>query len=281
MRVVKSPREISRILDRLKRGGRKIGLVPTMGCLHEGHFSLIRRAKKENDKVVVSIFVNPKQFAPKEDYKKYPRDLRRDAVLARRAGCDIIFCPGQADMYPDGYAAYVAVRNLSSRMCGISRPTHFEGVSTVCAKLFNIIRPDTAYFGQKDFQQALIIKRMVEDLNMGFKVKVLPIIRQKSGLAMSSRNKYLKPHEKKNAAVIFQSLMKAKGLIKAGARDASKIKAVMRRMILGRPGIRIDYIAIADPCTLVEKKRIDSNVLIALAVWVGRTRLIDNILVDV
>lgn len=281
MRVVKSPKKMSEVSAKLKRKGKTIGFVPTMGYLHEGHLSLIRKARRENDVVVVSIFVNPIQFGPKEDYKRYPRDLKRDLKLADAERTDIIFYPDVRQMYPHGYASSVNVRDLTSVMCGLSRPSHFEGVTTVCMKLFNIVRPDIAYFGQKDYQQAIVIKRMVEDLNMGFKIKILPIIREKSGLAVSSRNEYLTPEQRKDATVLYKSLKEAKGLIRSGEKNAAKIKIIMRRMISKKDVIGIDYITIADPKTLKEHKKITSRVLVALAVRAGKTRLIDNVLVNV
>lgn len=281
MKVVKSPKKMAEITAGLKRKGKTIGFVPTMGYLHRGHLSLIRRAGRENDVVVVSIFVNPIQFGPGEDYKRYPRSLKRDLKLARQEGCDIIFYPQARQMYPRQFATNVVVKNLTSVMCGLSRPGHFEGVTTVCTKLFNIVRPHTAYFGQKDYQQAVVIKRMAEDLNMGFKIKMLPIIREGSGLAMSSRNEYLSPEQKKDAAILYQSLKEAEGLIRSGKESPAKIKAIMRRMILKKDDIRTDYITMADPRTLKERKRITSRVLVALAARVGKTRLIDNVLVNV
>lgn len=281
MRVVKSPKKMSDVSARLRKGGQSIGFVPTMGYLHQGHLSLIRRAGRENDVVVVSIFVNPIQFGPGEDYKRYPRNLKRDLKLAEAGGCDIIFYPEARQMYPRQFATNVIVKNLTSVMCGLSRPGHFEGVTTVCTKLFNIVRPHTAYFGQKDYQQAVVIKRMAEDLNMGFKIKVSPIIRERNGLAMSSRNEYLNPGQRKDAAVLYQSLKEAEGLIRSGEENPAKIKAIMRRMILKKDDIRIDYITMADPRTLKERKRITSRVLVALAARVGKTRLVDNVLIDV
>lgn len=266
------------ISSRLKKAGNSIGFVPTMGCLHEGHLSLMRKARRENDALVISIFVNPKQFGPGEDYRQYPRDLRRDEALAGKAGVDIIFHPRAADMYPEGHETSVTVGDLARVMCGASRPAHFEGVCTVCAKLFNIIKPDTAYFGQKDYQQAVIIRRMVEDLNMGVKLKVLPTVREESGLARSSRNSYLSRPQRENAALLYASLKKARSLISAGCKNASDIKKAMRNIISREPGIRIDYISIADPYTLKEKKSVTSKVIIALAARAGKTRLIDNIL---
>jgi len=271
---------MARISSGLRRKGKSIGLVPTMGYLHEGHLSLIRKARKENDIVVVSIFVNPIQFGPKEDYRRYPRDIKRDNRLAKKEDTDIIYFPSVAGMYQSGYDTFVDVEDLGAVMCGASRPGHFKGVCTVCSKLFNIVRPDVAYFGQKDYQQAQIIKRMVEDLNVDLRIKVLPIVREKDGLAISSRNKYLLPEEKKDALTLYESLKEARRLIRDGRRDPSYIKRIMRSMISRRKTTRIDYITIADPKTLRPKVRIDNRVLVALAVKVGRTRLIDNILVS-
>jgi len=280
MKVVKNSKEMLRISSRIKESGKTIGFVPTMGYLHEGHISLIRRARRDNDLVVVSIFVNPIQFGPNEDYKKYPRNLRQDRKIARDKGCDIIFCPDAKQIYPKGYATRVKVSGLTSYMCGASRPGHFEGVTTVCAKLFNIVRPDIAYFGQKDYQQAVVITRMVKDLNMGLKIKTMPIVRERGGLAMSSRNEYLSPQQRRDAAALYESLKEAKKLIRSGCRESAGIKAAMRRMISKKPGIHIDYITIADPETLRSQNRLGAKSLIALAARIGRTRLIDNVLVD-
>ncbi|MFC1807410.1 pantoate--beta-alanine ligase [Candidatus Omnitrophota bacterium] len=280
MKVVKTISKISSFIRAQKRAGLSVGFVPTMGYLHEGHLSLIRKAREDNDVVVVSIFVNPAQFGPGEDYKKYPRKLNRDTKLAKSAGCGIIFCPSTKVMYPEGYQTHVEVSDLTSGLCGISRPEHFKGVATVCTKLFNIVRPDIAYFGQKDYQQALIIRRMVDDLNMGLKIRVLPIVREDSGLAMSSRNKYLSNKERQDAAIIHRSLKEAKALIQSGERISSKIKSAIARNINSKDGFLTEYVALVDPDTLEERKRISSKVLIAVAVKVGRTRLIDNIIVN-
>jgi len=278
MKLIRSSGRITSALKEFLKKGKIIGFVPTMGALHEGHISLIRKAKKENDIVVVSIFINPTQFAPDEDYKKYPREIRRDREKAKKAGCDILFYPEAGSIYPKGYNTYVKVYGASTLMCGKSRPGHFNGVATICAKLFNIITPDTVYFGQKDYQQGLIIKNMVNDLNMDLKIKILPIVREKSGIALSSRNRYLLPAQREDAKLLYQALKKARKIIKAGERDASRIRSVMRK-ILNKPGMDIDYISIASPDTLKEKRRIDEKVLIALAVRIGKTRLIDNIVV--
>jgi len=281
VKTVRSPKEITSISRGLRKKGKSVGFVPTMGCLHEGHLSLIKKARSENDIVVVSIFINPTQFGPKEDFKKYPRNIKRDSRLAKSAGCDIIFYPDTKFMYPKGCSTFVEVEGLAEFMCGASRPTHFRGVTTVCSKLFNIVEPDIAYFGQKDYQQAIMIKKMVSDLNMDPKIKLLPIIREKSGLAMSSRNNYLTELQKKDAAVLYQALKKAKAMIRSGQKHTYRIKAVMESMILKKENFKVDYITIADPDTLKEKNKIDSKVLVALAVRLNRTRLIDNMLISV
>ncbi len=278
MKTVRSINSIRTLLETPRKRGRRIGFVPTMGAFHKGHISLIEKADKENDIVVVSVFVNPAQFGPKEDYARYPREIKQDRQKAKNAGCDILFYPDAVSMYPQGYKTYVEVDELSGLMCGKSRPGHFKGVATVCAKLFNIIMPDTAYFGKKDFQQAVIIKRMAGDLNMHLKIKMLPIVRQGSGLAMSSRNRYLSLKQKEDAALIYRSLKNAEKMIRSGVKDVSKIKSDIRSM-LRRPGIKIDYISIASPVTLKQVKFISGDTLIALAVKVGSTRLIDNVLV--
>lgn len=261
----------------LKKKGRIIGFVPTMGYLHEGHLSLIRLAKKKSDAVVVSIFVNPIQFGPKEDFKRYPRDLNRDTRLARKAGCDILFFPTQKQMYPERYSAYVNVEKLTETLEGIFRLGHFKGVTTVVAKLFNIIQPDLAFFGQKDAQQAVIIQKMVRDLNFNIKIVVGPTVREPSGLALSSRNIYLAEDEKKTAPVLFQALQKAHNLIEQGERNSSKIIHEMEKMILSKPKTIIDYIAITDSQTLEPLEKLSGEVLISMAVFVGSTRLIDNL----
>ena len=251
-----------------------------MGDFHEGHLSLIRRAKKENDIVVASIFVNPAQFGPNEDYKKYPRDIKGDAQKAMKVGCDILFCPDAGSIYPKGFSTYVEVCDASDIMCGKSRPGHFRGVATICTKLFSIITPDTAYFGQKDYQQAFIIKKMVRDLNIDINVKVLPIVRDRSGIALSSRNRYLTDLEMEDAKLLYKALKKARDLIMHGEDSVSKVRLAMKS-ILNKPNVCIDYIDIVCPDTLSKKRVVNSRVLVALAVKIGTTRLIDNILVNV
>lgn len=281
MKTIENISRMSTFVKMMKKEGKSIGLVPTMGYLHEGHASLLKAAKKHTDVVVMSIFVNPKQFGPNEDFEKYPRDLRRDEEMAREAGVDVIFYPSLEDMYPDDYATYVTVEMLTSKLCGESRPGHFSGVATVVTKLFNIVRPDVAYFGQKDLQQALMIKKMVEDLNMGIEIKMMPIVREKSGLAMSSRNIYLSENQKKDAVILYQSLKTAEALVKEGETDAKKIIKTIEEMIKSKPSARIDYAVIVDAKEMKSLRTISGEAVIALAVFFGNTRLIDNIIVSV
>jgi len=279
MRIVRSPKIMTEVLKKLKLKDRTIGFVPTMGALHEGHLSLIRKARRENDIVVVSIFVNPTQFGPKEDFKRYPRPIRKDIVSCRKEKVDFIFYPKVKDLYAQGFKTFVTVEQFSNILCGKSRAGHFRGVATVVTKLFNIVNPDIAYFGQKDAQQAIIIKRLVCDLNIPVKIKVMPIIREKDGLALSSRNIYLNQQERKDALVLSRSLNLAKDLLKEGERDAARIINSMRKLIKQRKPAKIDYISIVDPKDLKPVKRILNGCLIALAVWMGKTRLIDNIII--
>lgn len=280
MKIIYSIKEMSGWSRKMHRKGQTVGFVPTMGALHLGHLSLIRKARRENDKVVVSIFVNPAQFGPGEDYKRYPRNLKFDARLCRREGADAIFYPDARRMYPADYKTYVVVRDLSDCLCGKFRPGHFKGVATVVNKLFHIVNPDIAYFGQKDAQQAIIIKKTAEDLNLAVKIKVMPTIREKDGLAMSSRNAYLYKGQRKDAAVLYQALTLAKDLIRQGNRDSLDIIRRMRRLINRRRSARIQYISIVRPQDLKPADKIRDKVLIALAVFIGRTRLIDNIIVS-
>ncbi len=279
MKVVREPKELQKLSDKIRREGRRIGFVPTMGYLHQGHLSLIRRCKEKSDFVVVSIFVNPTQFGPGEDYDRYPRDFERDLKLLEEEKVDVVFHPDERAMYPEDYSTYVRVKGLTEVLCGRSRPGHFEGVTTVVAKLFNIVKPDIAIFGQKDAQQAFVIKRMVRDLNFDIEIDVAPIIREPDGLAMSSRNVYLSEEERKEATVLYESLKRAKEMIEGGERDAKKIIEEMERMISEKPRARIDYISIVETENLREVERIEGEVLIALAVWFGRARLIDNIII--
>ncbi len=240
---------------------------------------MIRRAKKECNFVVVSIFVNPTQFGPNEDYRRYPRPFRKDRILLEKEKVDLLFAPQAKTMYPKDFSTYVEEFSLSKVLCGLSRPGHFRGVCTVVAKLFNIVQPDIAYFGQKDYQQAQIIKRMVRDLNFPVQIKVLPIVRESDGLALSSRNSYLDSRQRQEASVLFKALELARSLILGGERSVSKIILAMERLILSQPHTRIDYIKIVSPRTLEELKYIEKKAWVALAVFIGDTRLIDNILV--
>ena len=257
-----------------------VGLVPTMGYLHEGHLSLVKQARSENSSVVVSIFVNPTQFGPKEDFESYPRDTRRDLAMLEKEQTDIVFMPSTGDMYPNPYHTWVEVDTITQRLEGASRPTHFRGVTTVCTKLFNIIKPDNAYFGQKDAQQAIVICKMATDLNMDLKVVTCPTLREDDGLAMSSRNTYLKPEERKAAAVIYQSLCLARQLWTQDERDAGKLRGQMRTLIEKQPLANIDYISIADNETLEELDEIKPPALVSLAVKIGKPRLLDNIVLE-
>ncbi len=280
MIVAKNVLKVRKEVSFRKREGKLIGFVPTMGALHEGHLSLVRRARRECGFVVVSIFVNPTQFGPAEDFRSYPRTFKQDCQLLKKEGVDLVFHPDVKTMYPVGFSTYVEEISLSRYLCGRSRPIHFKGVCTVVAKLFNIVEPDIAYFGQKDYQQAQIIKRMVRDLNFPVRIKVMPIVRERDGLALSSRNKYLEGEQRSEATVLYKSLIKGKQMINQGIRDASIVRREMVRVIKkSSPSSRIDYVSIVDPDTLEEVKKIKGKVLIALAVYVGRARLIDNMLV--
>lgn len=280
MKIIRSIRQMSKISDGIRRKSKTLGFVPTMGALHEGHLSLIRRAGKENNFVAVSIFVNPAQFGPEEDFKRYPRDLNNDARLCRRGGVDFIFYPQAKNMYPPGYKTYIEVGQLSRVLCGKFRPGHFKGVTTIVAKLFNIVAPTTAYFGQKDAQQAIIIKKMVEDLNIPVEIKIMPTIRDKDGLALSSRNIYLSPRERTQARVLFHVLSLAKNLIRKGEKRSSEVIRKMEELINKQKDTRLQYVAIVDIEGLKPIQKIRGKVLIALAVYIGKTRLIDNIIVN-
>lgn len=278
MKIITKPSSLQREIKKSKKQGKRIGFVPTMGAMHEGHLSLIRRARRENEIVVVSIFVNPIQFGPKEDYARYPRDLNRDAQLCREEKTDIIFYPDIKEMYPPGYKTYIVVEQLGDVLCGASRPGHFRGVATVVTKLFNIVSPNIAYFGQKDAQQAVIIKKLAYDLNMPVKIKIMPTLRQKDGLALSSRNVYLSDAEKKDALVLSQALKLAGELIKKGVRDTARITKEMKHLIGKKKTAKIDYVSIVDLENLRSLKKITGKCLVAVAVRIGRTRLIDNII---
>jgi len=278
VKLITSVSEIQKYVNDLRAQGKTIGFVPTMGFLHEGHLSLMRQARAENDIVIISIFVNPTQFGPQEDYDAYPRDLTRDCKLVMEVGVDAVFAPSVSEMYPEGYNTFVEVEGtLTKRLCGTSRPGHFRGVTTVVAKLFNLVKPHRAYFGQKDAQQLIVIQRMVNDLNFDIEIVPMPTIREHDGLAMSSRNKNLNKEERQSALVLYKSLNMAMDMINTGERDAAKIRAEMQRLIEAEKNAKIDYISIVDAHTLEELTTLKGEILIALAVFIGNTRLIDNV----
>lgn len=279
MKIISSIVKMCSFKLKERKKHKTVGFVPTMGCLHQGHLSLIRQAKRDCDTCIVSIFVNPIQFGPKEDYRIYPRDLERDSILAKSAGCDCIFYPQVKNMYPRGYLTYVNVGEITDCLCGAGRPGHFKGVATVLTKLFNIVQPDIAYFGQKDYQQALVIQKMVKDLNMPLKIRVMPTVRESDGLSMSSRNSYLNSQERQDAVILYQSLQKARSMISSGKIDCEKIIREIKNEISKKKSARIDYVEIRDAKTLERIKYIKGKSVIALAVWMGRTRLIDNIVI--
>lgn len=259
-----------------KREGKSVGFVPTMGYLHEGHGSLIETARRENDKVVVSIFVNPMQFGPSEDLASYPRDLEKDSKLCESLGVDLIFHPEPEEMYHPGFSSFVDMTVLTEELCGLSRPVHFRGVCTVVSKLFHIVQPDRAYFGQKDAQQLAVIRHMVEDLNMDLEIVGCPIIREEDGLAKSSRNTYLSPEERKAALVLSRSIALGQKLVEDGEQDAGRVIAAMKEMIEKEPMARIDYVKAVDGRTMQRITNVQKPMLVAIAVYIGSTRLIDN-----
>ncbi|MDP2919298.1 MAG: pantoate--beta-alanine ligase [Dehalococcoidia bacterium] len=277
MKVVDTIAEMKKVRRALNGS---VGFVPTMGFLHEAHISLVRRARVENESVIASIFVNPAQFGPKEDLASYPRDLPRDLAMLEKAGTDVVFVPKDGEMYPPGYDTWVDVDKLTKRLEGASRPTHFRGVTTVVNKLFNIVEAQNAYFGQKDAQQVLVIQKMAKDLNMNVNVIVCPTVREPDGLAMSSRNSYLTPPQRKAAPVLYKSLLLAKDFYIHGERDAKKIITQMTELIQKEPQAEIGYISIADPETLEELDVIKGKALVSLAVKIGIPRLIDNIYLE-
>jgi pantoate--beta-alanine ligase len=280
MKIIRSPKAMWVASQKIRKGGLTLGLVPTMGALHEGHLSLIRRASRENDRVAVSIFVNSIQFGPHEDFRRYPRDFRKDARLCAREGADFIFFPRPRAMYPEGFKTYVTVKELSEPLCGAFRPGHFQGVATVVAKLFNIVAPDKAYFGWKDAQQALIIRRLAEDLNIPVKITIMPTMREQDGLAMSSRNQYLNAEQRIRAAIVPEALQKAREMVKRGARDT---RAIIKKIkpLIEATATKIDYVSIVDTGNLQRVRRIKNTALLATAVWIGKTRLIDNTILEI
>ncbi|WP_347489878.1 pantoate--beta-alanine ligase [Desulfoscipio sp. XC116] len=281
MQVCHTIREIGEFVQNARAVEKTIGLVPTMGYFHAGHLSLMREAKKMCDVVVVSLYVNPLQFGPKEDLGEYPRDFERDCAMARSVGVGAIFAPGNAEMYPAGYNSFVEVAGITDKLCGLSRPGHFRGVTTVVAKLFNIVRPDQAFFGQKDAQQAIIIEKMVRDLNMGPEIVTLPIMREADGLAMSSRNVYLTEDQRRAAPVLYRSLCAFREAVAGGERDVAKLRRDIKEMILSAPGVQIDYVEILSVPGLEPPDTLTGKCIAALAVRFGKTRLIDNMVVEV
>lgn len=281
MKVVTKISEMKDAVRQEKAEGRRIGLVPTMGFLHRGHLSLVRESLRKTDCTVVSLFVNPTQFGPQEDFKEYPRDLNSDSGTLEKMGVDFLFAPDEKEMYPEGYKTYVEVKDFQDKLCGRSRPGHFRGVCTVVLKLFEIVRPDEAFFGQKDAQQALIIKRMVRDLDLDVDIGILPIVREEDGLALSSRNIYLDGDQRKAALCLFKSLGEAGRLLDAGERRSSVILRKMKQVVGEEPLAEVDYIEIVDLENLEPLAKIEKEALIALAVFIGRVRLIDNMIVRV
>lgn len=281
MRIISRIGEMQHQSDMWRAEGKKIALVPTMGYLHQGHLTLMRAVRSKADVVVVSIFVNPTQFGPSEDFERYPRDLDRDAKLAQEAGVDVIFAPGAEEMYPAGYQTYVEVTDVTRPLCGANRPGHFRGVTTVVSKLFHIVKPHMAMFGEKDFQQLVAIRRMASDLNMGIEILGHPIVRERDDLALSSRNVYLNEEQRRNALRLNRALKEAQRLVDAGERRSDTILGRVKEILQEDDGMRIDYAQLCRPDTLDDVARIDDSALLALAVRVGKTRLIDNRVLNV
>lgn len=280
MRVVSTIKEVRETVKEWKKEGKSVGFVPTMGYLHEGHGSLITKARENNDCVVVSIFVNPMQFGPTEDLASYPRDLEKDSAFCESLGADLIFHPEPSEMYTEGFCSYVDMDVLTKELCGLSRPVHFRGVCTVVCKLFHIVHPDRAYFGQKDAQQLAVIRRMVEDLNMDLEIVGCPIVRETDGLAKSSRNTYLSTEERAAALCLSRSIRLGEELVKAGEKDADKLVKAITEEIEKEPLAKIDYVKCVNGLTMQQTKVVEAPVLVAIAVYIGKTRLIDNFIVE-
>jgi len=280
MQVATTIEEIRRCVAQARAGGQRVGLVPTMGALHVGHVSLMEAAAARCESVVVSLFVNPTQFGPGEDYDAYPKPFEKDIEICEKHGVAAVFAPGPEEMYPRENLTWVGVEKLTESLCGRSRPIHFRGVTTVCTKLFNIVGPDMAFFGQKDAQQAIVIQRMAADLNMPLEIVVCPTVREPDGLAVSSRNRYLSPQQRRDATALYRALEKCRELIDAGAADADEIREQMRAILAPIPDLEVEYISFVDAESLQELQRVQGRVLIALAARLGPARLIDNILVD-
>lgn len=279
MLVVQTVAEVRNECNRLRAGGKTLGLVPTMGALHEGHISLVRMARASCDFVAVSIFVNPTQFGPKEDFTKYPRNLERDCQILEQAGADLVFVPSVEEMYPAGATTIVEVTGLSDRLDGASRPGHFRGVATVVSKLFHIFTPDRAFFGQKDAAQVAVLRKMVRDLLFGVQIEVCPTVREADGLAMSSRNAYLSAEQRRQALVLSRALRTIEGLVRQGEKDSGKLTAAALRVFGEEPAVEVEFCRIVDPSTLEDVADVRHGALVAVAARVGSTRLIDNVLV--
>jgi pantoate--beta-alanine ligase len=280
MEIIETASMMQKRSEELRTQGKQLAFVPTMGFLHEGHLELMRAGRKNADILVVSIFVNPTQFGPTEDLDKYPRDMDGDLEKCKDVGADIVFIPQSDDMYPKGYQTNISVKNISDHLCGLSRPIHFDGVATVVTKLFNITKPHKAIFGEKDFQQLSVIRRMVKDLNMDIEITGIPTVREPDGLAMSSRNSYLSPEERKSALCLIKSLDLAQVMAAGGEKLSSKIITEIKDLIMRHPFTQIDYVNICDPETMEDIDYIENNALLALAVKVGKTRLIDNCILN-
>jgi len=278
-RIIDTMSGVQAYVAACRKAGKRVGFVPTMGAFHEGHLTLMREARRNNGAVIVSIFVNPIQFTAGEDFDRYPRRLDQDTKMAESEGVDVIFSPSVAEMYPKGFDTFVDQEDLPRKLCGEFRVGHFRGVMTIVTKLFNIVKPDVAYFGQKDFQQSLIIRRTVTDLNLDVTVKVLPTVREEDGVAMSSRNVYLGPKQRKDATCLIQALRRAEDMVNNGRSSAAQVSAEMKRLIRKVKGTRVEYIAIVNSETLEPVKEIKGKTLIALAVRIGKARLIDNVIV--
>ncbi len=281
MEVARTIQSVRKLVQTARAKGKTIGCVPTMGALHIGHISLIEAAARQTDFIIVSIFVNPTQFGPSEDFEKYPRPFDKDIEICKKHGVDVVFAPTPQEMYPGENLTWVNMEKLTEPLCGQFRPEHFRGVTTVCAKLFNIVAPDMAFFGQKDVQQAIVIKRMVADLNMPLDIVVCPTIREPDGLAISSRNQYLTGQQRKDATLIYKSLQKCRETIEAGVTNNEEIIDQMRKILNQIPSAKIEYISIVNAETLENLDQVAGKILAAVAVKIGSTRLIDNILMDV
>jgi pantoate--beta-alanine ligase len=281
MKIIHKVEHMQAAVSRFKKDGRSVGFVPTMGALHDGHRALIRRARSENDVVLVSIFVNPLQFGPREDFKKYPRTLRADQILLKNEHVDILFCPSVSEVYPASFSTRVDVPALVGALCGPFRPGHFQGVATVVARLFGIVQPGRAYFGEKDYQQCRIIERMARDLALPVRVVACPTVRERDGLACSSRNRYLTPAQREEAVKLYQALYLGRELVEQKLmNNSSRLAKRLKQVLSTIPGSRIDYISVVDPITLAPMRRIHRPALLAAAIWIGRTRLIDNIVIS-